>query len=74
MIDCESFAVIKGQADEQEPSGQERTHADRSALPAEQWKLTQRAGQAEGNFGLWASLAGGGRLPLSGKGQPFQVW
>lgn len=41
MTDSESSAAIKGQAEQHKPSGQERTHADPSVSPAEQWRLRE---------------------------------
>lgn len=60
---CECFTAIKGQGDQPEPSGQERTRA-------EQWRLIQRARQAEGNSGLWVSLARGGDFHCRGRAGP----
>lgn len=55
MRDCHS-----GQVEHQEPLGQESACAVPSLVPSEQWRHVQGTKQAEENWGLWASLAGGG--------------
>lgn len=72
MTDSENSAAIKGQADQHKPSGQERTHADPSVSPAEQWRLREPDKQRE-TSGLGLPLVGEQGFHCGGRASP-SMW